>query len=368
MPDGVVLVMNDEWMARLLAPVLGDAGFSVSTAASPREAMPTIRAGKAAAIVVDAGLRGDAATRLIGEVRADTGLRGVVILLLCHAEDPDTRIEGLGAGADACVGKPFRSEEVVAAIRALLALGTRIRASTTRVLDPWDAPPLRIDTQGASALEGDLAELSLATVLTMLELERRSGVLVVDGLRQAATVELAGGAAVHATLAGSAAPPLSVLRRVMKWKTGRFVFRPGQSTEPPDDRSSIGALLIEAARLDDESAPSSMMPPPPASTPAPSPFDEHEAPTARGDSSTNAQAPSSGSGPNSRRARRSTTTRGSDMAPPPPAAPAPPAPRPAATTRPPPAVPRPPVPAPPRVQVPLPRPVFPPPRPPPPKR
>lgn len=302
MPVRVLLVVADDWIGRLLTTALAEAGFVVEVKRSAKDA--TSHLDEVDAMIVDAGLRGDQATRILGELRQRPTAARALAFVLCHVEDADTRLEALDGGADCCVNKPFRVEEVVASLRALLRLRARIGSATAPDLSVdvgWDAPMI---SEAPSALSGDLEELSFGTILTMLEMERRSGVLTIEGARQTATVELSAGAAVQATLAGTGVSPIAVLRRVLRWKTGRFTFRAGQAAYPPDTRGSIGALLLEAAALEDEGAPSSLgstrpSSPPPGVIPSPNtiatvrpaPFDAHEAPTSRGDTAPASRRP-----------------------------------------------------------------------------
>ncbi|HEX5048121.1 MAG TPA: ATP-binding protein [Gammaproteobacteria bacterium] len=63
---------------------------------------------------------------LLDALRADTGLRDVPVILLSARAGEESRIEGLGAGADDYVVKPFNARELLARVGALLEL-TRTR-------------------------------------------------------------------------------------------------------------------------------------------------------------------------------------------------------------------------------------------------
>lgn len=249
MADTVLLVTRDEWMRTLLVPVLQESRFDPQLAPSAGEAIQLLKARAPAAVVIDAGLRGDEASEIVSRVRKDVDLSTIPIVVICHADDADTRVELLDAGADACVIKPFRSDEVGAALRALLRAVERVR--TKSVDDAWDTEqPIR------ASLEGDLSEIALASVLSMLEMERRSGELVVIGTKQTAKMLLAAGTAVHARLGDAEVSPIAVARKLLRWKTGRFTFHT-HASHGDMGRESIGAILLEAARLEDEDAPSS---------------------------------------------------------------------------------------------------------------
>lgn len=105
-----------------------------------------------------------------------------------------------------------------------------------------------------SGINGYLSEVSLSTVLAMLEIERHSGRLKVateDGML--ASFELSEGSVVSSRLSENDADPLQTLRAALCWKRGRFWFRQ-QAAEPASFAPrSIGSLLLEATRQNDES-------------------------------------------------------------------------------------------------------------------
>ncbi|HEX2872586.1 MAG TPA: DUF4388 domain-containing protein [Polyangiaceae bacterium] len=105
-----------------------------------------------------------------------------------------------------------------------------------------------------AGINGHLSEVSLSTVMAMLEIERHSGRLKVatdDGLL--ASFELSEGSVVSSRLSENDADPLQTLRTALCWKQGRFWFRQ-QPAEPASFAPrSIGSLLLEATRQNDES-------------------------------------------------------------------------------------------------------------------
>jgi DNA-binding response OmpR family regulator len=258
----VVLATGDEWIANLIGAVLRDADLEVFLAPSAEEALAVLQT-HADALIADAALPDDA-TWLVTQLRQSSGPNASIpFLLLAHADDSFSRMEALRAGADVCLTKPFRADELCLQLLAILAMYQRLSASarlpgviSTRNVTLRTPPPPASPT---AALSGDLALVSLATVLSLLELERRSGTMMVRGPKQVvATLSMREGAAARATLAGASTSIIAVLRRMLRWKTGHFEFSPDDVNPAsiPPNQHSIGALLIEAARLDDE-APSS---------------------------------------------------------------------------------------------------------------
>jgi hypothetical protein len=120
---------------------------------------------------------------------------------------------------------------------------------STRSSDIDDSEP-----DEGSGINGYLSEVSLSTVLAMLEIERHSGRLKVateDGML--ASFELAEGSVVSSRLSENDADPLQTLRTALCWKQGRFWFRQQASESTSFPPRSIGSLLLEATRQNDES-------------------------------------------------------------------------------------------------------------------
>ena len=121
--------------------------------------------------------------------------------------------------------------------------------SSARTADMDDA-----EANEFSGINGYLSDVSLSTVMAMLELERHTGRLKVstdDGML--ASFELSEGSVVSSRLSENDADPLQTLRTALCWKQGRFWFRQ-QAAEPASFAPrSIGSLLLEATRQNDES-------------------------------------------------------------------------------------------------------------------
>ena len=104
-------------------------------------------------------------------------------------------------------------------------------------------------------LRGRLEQFGLATVLTLLDLERRSGELLLLGPTGVGRVWLHHGRVVRARIEGSRRTRKPAVYELLGWNRGRFAFAQ-LSVDGIEDE--IGApttmLLIEAARRIDELA------------------------------------------------------------------------------------------------------------------
>jgi len=138
------LVVEDDTANRLLLRrFLEREGYEVAEAADGPAALRAVLASSPDVVVLDLGLPGLDGLDVLARVRADSGLP---ILVLTGRDDDDAVLEGLDAGADDYMVKPFSLPELAARLRALLRRGQAVpRRTVVRV------GPLTIDLDGARA-------------------------------------------------------------------------------------------------------------------------------------------------------------------------------------------------------------------------
>ena len=114
-----ILIVEDETsLSRHLSAALADAGYAVNCAEDGERADFLARTETYDAVVLDLGLpRIDGLTVLRGWRRA--GLSMPVLVLTARSGWHET-VHGIDEGADDYVSKPFRMEEVLARLRALI--------------------------------------------------------------------------------------------------------------------------------------------------------------------------------------------------------------------------------------------------------
>lgn len=67
-----------------------------------------------------------------------------------------------------------------------------------------------------------------------------------------AVLNLSAGLLASTEIDGAARPPIEALRLVLSWRAGKFGFRTREVQSLPPPGGSVGALVLEAMRLDDE--------------------------------------------------------------------------------------------------------------------
>ncbi len=114
----LIVVEDEPALLEQLASALRRAGHVVDTAANGPDGLYALREFPADLAVIDLGLPRLSGLELIRTARAEG--RRLPILILTARDRWQDKVEGLEAGADDYVTKPFQTEEILARVQALL--------------------------------------------------------------------------------------------------------------------------------------------------------------------------------------------------------------------------------------------------------
>ena len=116
--SSVLVVEDDPELARLLERMLAGEGYAVTLAADGQRALHLALTSSFDLLLVDRGLPAIEGLDLIARLRG----RGVLspVLVLSARGTTQDRVEGLDAGAEDYLAKPFDIAELLARVRALL--------------------------------------------------------------------------------------------------------------------------------------------------------------------------------------------------------------------------------------------------------
>ena len=104
-------------------------------------------------------------------------------------------------------------------------------------------------------LRGRLEQFGLPTVLTFLDLERRSGQILVDDGERVGRVWLRQGRVISARIEGSRRVNRAAIYELLSWGRGLFDFVQTDLSGAVDEiNAPTTLLLVEAARRADEAA------------------------------------------------------------------------------------------------------------------
>lgn len=116
-----ILVVEDEPdIQELIRYHLDQAGFQVETVSSGAAAMKSLRRRRPSLVVLDLMLPDRSGTELCREVRADSDLMDLPIVIVTARSDEVDRLVGFELGADDYVAKPFSPRELTLRVRAVL--------------------------------------------------------------------------------------------------------------------------------------------------------------------------------------------------------------------------------------------------------
>lgn len=112
-----LIIEDEEKMAQVVAWVLREKGYAAETAGDGRSGFARALADPFDLLIVDWMLPGLSGLQIVRDLRAAE--ISVPILMLTAREQVEDRVEGLDAGADDYLTKPFALQELLARVRAL---------------------------------------------------------------------------------------------------------------------------------------------------------------------------------------------------------------------------------------------------------
>lgn len=149
----LLLVEDDAELAAGVASDLRAEGFAVDISNDGIDAEYLGREQAYDAIILDLGLPGRPGLDVLQHWRAD-GL-GTPVLILTARDSWSERVQGLKAGADDYLGKPFHIEELIARVQALL------RRSTGRASARLEVAGLGLDEERQLVIGSEGEEIAL---------------------------------------------------------------------------------------------------------------------------------------------------------------------------------------------------------------
>lgn len=162
----ILLVEDHDRLAQLMCKGLAAAGIAVDVTGGMGAAWAALRQIPYQALILDRGLPDGDGLVLLQNLRK-SGI-SVPCLVLTARDALHDRVEGLDAGADDYLPKPFAMDEMVARVRALLR-----RPSECRSLEPTCGDLRLRPAAGVMCCDDDIVTLAPAEMQIMLLLVRK---------------------------------------------------------------------------------------------------------------------------------------------------------------------------------------------------
>jgi len=243
MAPHVLVADDDAWILRMVVTVLEKRGYSVETAVDGEDAMARAQVRPPDLLITDVMMPKMDGWALVRSLRARPELATLPVIFLTALSSDDDRIRGFRLGADDYVTKPFRFEELD------LRVAKTLRRTQAMIADT------RQQLLGGTSLKGDLSQVGLSSLLVLIEMERKTGLLSLkapDG-SISAQVLVREGKVVHARIDQAAEPvDAEAVFYLLTWSAGEFDLTTCLIEGPDRIGMSTTGLLMEGARLMDE--------------------------------------------------------------------------------------------------------------------
>jgi DNA-binding response OmpR family regulator len=233
----ILVVDEDPWFHGVVRSALSDRGYAIATAADGVVALAKALLDPPHLVISDVRVPGIDGWGLVRRLRASRKLRETPFIFLSDLCSAEHRRRGLILGADDYLPKPFDPEEL-----ALRVAGVLRRSR----------PQPRGEARGFS---GAIEDISLASLLMLLEVERKTGVLALQrrGARERCRLFVRHGRIVAAHLDGdSRRAHRELLFSVVGWSAGLFAFKAVPVEVADEVRMTTTHLLLEGTRRIDE--------------------------------------------------------------------------------------------------------------------
>jgi CheY-like chemotaxis protein len=227
----IVVADSEPRVLERMSTALGGAGFSVATASNGLELFGACLREKPHVVLVDRATPMVDGFQLIERLACDDRLADVpVVVTTTEAGDIEPAFQ---RGAADVIMKPFTIVEALARVRRVAETPRRAE----RVL-----------------LSGSIGELGLASVLTLMEIEKKSGRIVASN-GHAAWIDIVDGRIVDAGWSLGPSHPRSVVLALLDWQQGSFKLVPVRARGSDMQLAMpITHMILEQARLRDEAA------------------------------------------------------------------------------------------------------------------
>ena len=179
-----VLVVDDSLTVRMdLAEALTAAGFVTDVAADLAGAREIVSRGGCSLVVLDLLLPDGEGLGFLKEIRSTPATTSLPVMLLSTEAEVRSRIQGMSAGADEYVGKPYDLAQLIARARRLCGGELRVEGSRRRVLLIDDSPTFRHEMRSALEEAGyDIREAATGEEGLSLALTVQPDAVIVDGM------------------------------------------------------------------------------------------------------------------------------------------------------------------------------------------
>jgi DNA-binding response OmpR family regulator len=176
----ILLVEDDLGTVEFVSKALTAEGYSVDDVADGHEALRMLERTPYDGVVLDIMLTGRDGIGVLRQMRSKGN--ATPVLILSARSDVSEKVEGLNAGAEDYVAKPFALAELVARVRALLRRSGKARTGLLRVADLTLDPVSRTAARNGRRIDLTNREFRLLEYLMRAEGSVCSRMLILEAV------------------------------------------------------------------------------------------------------------------------------------------------------------------------------------------
>jgi CheY-like chemotaxis protein len=251
----VLIVDDDPWILRMVSTLLEKRGYAIATASDGEEGLMRADQMKPDLIITDVMMPKLDGWQLVRALRSRPELALVPVIFLTALGGEEDRIRGFRLGADDYLPKPFRFEELDLRVANALKKAAQAQEKAEEVKHAERQEP--VAGKKPSGIHGTLEQLGLSSLMVMIEMERKSGILRLERTGATGRIFCRDGRVIAARLDGDRAPAnarkgAEAVYHLLTWSDGRFDFSAVDVDMDDEVQSTTTHLLMEGARLIDE--------------------------------------------------------------------------------------------------------------------
>lgn len=234
-----LLVVDDDPFTCKMVSLALSKKFKVTTAESGQAALEILEKTSFNLIILDIVMPGMDGWEVIGHIRAKHQSTLTPVMFLTGMTREEDRVRGFRLGADDFLSKPFVAEELRQRVDRALRRAENI-----------GKPDLESDETG---LKGSLSDFGLASLLTILAMENKTGYLHLLSQKHHLVLHLRNGQLVCArNKIDIAKTSYDNIHLALAFKKGDFYFVSGEVNDPDEFQQTTSQLLLDVARVMDE--------------------------------------------------------------------------------------------------------------------
>ncbi len=247
----ILVVDDDKFMQRVIVAALTPHGYEVNTASDGAAALARALVHPPDLVVSDVMMPGMDGWALVRRVRSHRQLALVPFIFLSQLNSADDVLKGFRLGADDYLPKPFTAAELAERVATVLESRARLETEARSMLSAASES----EPHQHTGMRGSLADIGVSSLLVLLELEKKGGILVLTrhSPHERCRLLLRDGRVFEAHVdTGPSLSRAEVVYHVLDWPRGSFEFHAVAAEMRDEIGSSTTGLLMEAARRADE--------------------------------------------------------------------------------------------------------------------